>query len=91
MLPALIVAAWTAWFLGIRIGLIVGGAFAVAFLVSMVIPGMTITVWALAIAWSAALYFFGPKISKAAGKSSLLGGAYGQARSWASKIMGKKP
>jgi len=30
---------------------------------------MSITVYALVIAWTAALYFFGPKISKASGKT----------------------
>ena len=38
---------------------------------------------ALVIAWAAALYFFGPKISKATGKSSLFGGPIGQATAWA--------
>jgi hypothetical protein len=88
VIPAIIVGALTAWYLGLRAGLIVAGVTAVALLLATFIPGMSITVYALVLAWAAALYFFGPKISKAAGKSSLLGGAYGQASSWARKFMG---
>ncbi len=90
MIPAIIVGALTAWYLGLRAGLIVAGITAVAMLLATFIPGMSITVYALVLAWAAALYFFGPRISKAAGKSSLVGGMYGQARGWASKLMGKK-
>jgi len=42
-----------------------------ALLAAAFIPGMTITVYALVLAWAAALYFFGPKISKASGKTSM--------------------
>lgn len=90
MLPALIVGALTAWYLGLRTGIIVGIATAIAMLIATFVPGMSITVYALVIAWSAALYFFGPKLSKAAGKSSLIGGAYGQASAWVRKIWGSK-
>jgi hypothetical protein len=91
MLPALIIGGYTAWFLGMRAGLIVGAAVAVALLLATFIPGMSITIYALVLAWGAALYFFGPKLSKAAGKSSLLGGlggSVGTAKAWARKFMG---
>ena len=39
----------------------------VPLLVAMVVPGMSLAVYALVIAWSAALYFLGPKLSKKAG------------------------
>jgi len=90
VLPALIVGALTAWYLGLRTGIIVAIITAVAMLLATFIPGMSITVYALVLAWAAALYFFGPKLSKAAGKSSLIGGAYGQASSWVRKILGDK-
>jgi hypothetical protein len=90
MVPALIVGALTAWYLGLRLGIVVAIATAVALLVASFVPGMTITVYALVIAWAAAMYFFGPKIAKASGKSSLLGGAYGQASSWVRSVMGKR-
>ena len=90
MVPAIIVGALTAWYLGLRAGLIVAIVTAVALLVANFVPGLSITVYALVIAWAAALYFFGSKISKAAGKSSLIGGAFGQASAWARKIMGKR-
>ena len=89
MLPALIVGALTAWYLGLRLGVIVAIVAFVALLVANFVPGMTLTVYALVIAWAAALYFFGPKISKASGKtsmSSVFGSPLGQATAWAKKI-----
>jgi hypothetical protein len=54
---------------------------------------LSVTVYALVIAWAAALYFFGPKISKASGNKGLGGGmfgsaagAVGSATSWAKKL-----
>jgi hypothetical protein len=89
MLPALIVGALTAWYLGLRIGAVVAVATAVALLAAMFIPGMQLAVYALVIGWCAALYFFGPKISKASGKSSMssvFGSPLGQAKAWAAKL-----
>lgn len=89
MLPALIVGALTAWYLGVRLGVIVAVATAIALLIATFVPGLTITVYALVVAWSAALYFFGPKISKASGKSSMssmFGSPFGQASAWAKKL-----
>jgi hypothetical protein len=91
VIPALIVGALTAWYLGLRLGIIVAVATAIAMILATFVPGMTLAIYALVVAWAAALYFFGPKISKASGKSSLLGGGLGQAKLWAAKIMGKKP
>ncbi len=88
MLPALIVGALTAWYLGVRTGVIVAVITAAAMLIAAFVPGMTITVYALVIAWAGALYFFGPKISKASGKtsmSSVFGSPLGQATTWAKK------
>jgi hypothetical protein len=85
MIPAVIVGALTAWYLGLRIGIIVAVATAVALLVATVVPGMTLTVYALVVAWAAAMYFFGPRIAKASGKTSLLGGlggTVGTASAW---------
>lgn len=89
MLPALIVGALTAWYLGLRIGAVVAVATAVALLAAMFIPGMRLAVYALVIGWCAALYFFGPKLSKASGKSSMssvFGSPLGQAKAWATKL-----
>lgn len=89
MLPALIVGALTAWYLGLRLGIVVAVVTFAALLVASFVPGMTITVYALVIAWTAALYFFGPKISKASGKtsmSSVFGSPLGQATAWAKKM-----
>jgi hypothetical protein len=93
VISAIIVGAWTAWFLGLRLGMIVAGAVALALVLAAFVPGMSLAVYALVAAWSAALYFFGPKISKASGKSSMFGtvaGSVGQARGWARKFMGRK-
>ena len=89
MLPALIVGALTAWYLGLRVGVVVAVVTAAALLAATFVPGMTLTVYALVIAWAAALYFFGPKISKASGKtsmSSVFGSPLGQATAWAKKL-----
>jgi hypothetical protein len=88
MLPALIVGALTAWYLGVRTGVIVAIATFVALLTANFVPGLNITVYALVLAWCAALYFFGPKISKASGKKSSMSSMFspvGQATSWAKK------
>jgi hypothetical protein len=89
MLPALIVGGLTAWYLGLRTGIVVAVLVFAAMLVAAFVPGMTITVYALVLAWSAALYFFGPKISKASGKtsmSSVFGSPFAQASAWAKKL-----
>ena len=89
MLPALIVGALTAWYLGLRLGIIVAVVTAVALLAAAFVPGLSITVYALVLAWAAALYFFGPKISKASGKTSMIGGlglGVGQATAWVKKL-----
>lgn len=90
MVPALIVGALTAWYLGLRTGIFVAIATAIALLVATFVPGMSITVYALVIAWAAALYFFGPKIAKASGKQSMFGGTIGQASSWVKGMFGGK-
>jgi hypothetical protein len=93
MLPALIVGALTAWYLGLRIGAVVAVATAIALLVATFVPGMSITVYALVVAWCAALYFFGPKISKATGKSSMssvFGSPLSQATAWAKRLFDRK-
>jgi hypothetical protein len=92
VIPAIIVGALTAWYLGLRLGVIIAIVTAAALLVAMIVPGMTLAIYALVIAWSAALYFFGPKISKAAGKGGLgsMGGSVSAARSWAKRVIGRK-
>jgi hypothetical protein len=89
MLPALIVGALTAWYLGLRLGIIVAVVTFVGLLLAMFVPGMRLAIYALVIGWAAALYFFGPKISKASGKtsmSSVFGSPFGQASAWAKKL-----
>lgn len=97
MLAALVVGALTAWYLGLNIGIVVAGVTAVALFVGMFIPGLNLAIYALIVAWCAALYFFGPKISKATGKKGFVGssvggamGAYSQAKSWLDKKLGGK-
>jgi hypothetical protein len=95
MLPALIVGGLTAWYLGLRAGIIAAVATAAALLVAALvpIPGITIAIYALILAWSAAVYFLGSKITQRAqprgGAPSWLDGVAGQATSWARKIMKK--
>lgn len=93
MLPALIVGALTAWYLGLRAGIIAAIVTAVAMLIAMFIPGASLVVYALVIAWSAAVYFLGSKIQQRASGPGILSGMVGQAgalRSWVKKQMDKR-
>ena len=92
MLPALIVGALTAWYLGLRAGLIAAGVTFGALLLASFVPGLTLAVYALVLAWSAALYFLGAKIAASSRKGSggWLGGVTGQATAWARKLMSKR-
>ena len=91
MLPALIVGGLTAWYLGLRAGIIAAVVTAAALLVAMFvpIPGITLAIYALIVAWSAAVYFLGAKITKRTTGPSWLDGVTGQASQWARKIMKK--
>lgn len=88
MLPALIVGALTAWYLGLRAGIIAAVVTAAALLIAMFvpIPGITLAIYALVIAWSAAVYFLGAKITQRATGPSMLSGLTGQAASWLRKL-----
>jgi hypothetical protein len=91
MIPALIVGALTAWYLGLRAGIIAAVVTAVALLVAMFVPvpGITLAIYALVIAWSAAVYFLGAKITQRASSPSWLSGMTGQASSWMRKLIKK--
>ena len=62
MLTALIVGALTAWYLGLRFGLIAAGISFGALIVANFVPGMTVAVYAIILGWCALLYFFGARI-----------------------------
>jgi flagellar biosynthesis component FlhA len=97
MVPALIVGALTAWYLGLRAGIIAAIVTAVALLVAMFIPlpGITLAIYALIIAWSAAVYFLGAKITQRTGQAGKpttpgwVSGLTGQASSWVHKLIKK--
>ena len=89
MLSALIVGALTAWYLGLRAGIIAAGVTFGALLVANLVPGLSLAVYGLVIAWAGALYFLGPKLSKKDSGGSWLGGLTGTATSWARKLMKK--
>ena len=88
MLSALIVGALTAWYLGLKFGLIVAAIAFGALVVASVVPGMTIAVYALIIGWCALLYFFGAKF-QTQGKPTMAGSAMrataGTVGSWVAK------
>jgi hypothetical protein len=91
MLPAVIVGALTAWFLGLRAGLIAAALSFVAIIVAGVVPGMTITVYGLILGWCALLWFFGSKLTgkaaptKSSVTSSVAGSAAGAVGRWVGK------
>jgi hypothetical protein len=92
MLPALIVGALTAWYLGVRAGVIAAAVTLGSLIVASFVPGLTIAVYALVLAWSAALYFLGAKLSASSkkGNGGWFGGVTGQATAWARKLMSKR-
>ncbi|MGN6108682.1 MAG: hypothetical protein ACTHU0_26485 [Kofleriaceae bacterium] len=90
MLPALIVGALTAWYLGLRTGIIAAGVTFAALLAAEFVPGLKLAVYALVIAWSTALYFLGAKLTGKKPGTGWLGGMTGQATSWARKLMSKR-
>ncbi len=89
MLPALIVGALTAWYLGMRAGIIAAAVTMGAMILAQFVPGLSLAVYALVIAWSLAVYFLGAKITNRVKGPSWLGGVKGQATSWARKLMKK--
>lgn len=96
MLAALIVGGLTAWYLGLRAGVIAAVATAGALVVAAFVPGLTMVVYALVLAWSGALYFLGAKLSAntkrppitAAGATTVIAGIASQAQSWFKKLSG---
>ncbi len=86
MLPALIVGALTAWYLGVRAGVIAAVVTLAAVIVAQFVPGLSLAVYALVIAWSLAVYFLGAKITNRVNGPSWFGVAKGQATAWARKF-----
>ena len=90
MLPALIVGALTAWFLGLRAGIIAAAVTAGALLLAMVVPGMSLAVYAVVIVWCGALYFLGGKLGTTRPqRPGWLSQVPGQATSWLRKMFSK--
>ena len=87
MVPALIVGVLTAWYLGMRAGIIAAVVTLAALLLAQFvpIPGLSLAIYALVIAWSAAVYFLGAKISSRVKGPGMLGVVKGQASSWFNK------
>lgn len=93
MLAALVVGALTAWYLGMRAGVIAAVATFAALIAAAFVPGLSLAVYALVIAWSAALYFLGAKISQRKPGAGWLGGVTGltgQASTWVRTRLGKR-
>ena len=92
MLPALIVGALTAWYLGLRAGIIAAAVTAAALLVAMFVPvpGITLAIYALVLAWSAAVYFLGSKITQRTTRPGWLSDVGGQASSMVRRFLKKQ-
>ncbi len=94
MLAALIVGALTAWYLGVQAGVIAAVVTLGALIAAAFVPGLTMAVYALVLAWSAALYFLGARFSKGGGGgkglATVLGGVTGQAKALFDKLTGKR-
>jgi hypothetical protein len=88
MLPAVIVGALTAWYLGARAGVVAAIVTAVALFVAMFVPvpGITLAIYALVVAWCAALYFLGAKITQRAQAPGWVAELTGNAVNWVRKL-----
>jgi hypothetical protein len=89
MIPAVIVGLLTGWYLGMRAGIIAAAVTAAAMLVAQFVPGMTLIVYALVIAWSAAVYFLGAKITARTKAPGWLSAVTGQASGMVKKLFKK--
>ncbi|NJM91019.1 MAG: hypothetical protein HC863_01750 [Myxococcales bacterium] len=95
MLSAVVVALWTAWYLGMRAGIIAGIATAAALLLAQFVPGASLAAYVLVVIWCAALYFVIPKLNKnhgsgaksAAQTVSTLANQANNAIRWAKKFL----
>jgi len=74
MVAAIIIGGMTAWYLGVRSGVVAAVVTVIALVVASFFPALTVTVYALVIAWVAALYFWGSKIASGVGGPDPLGG-----------------
>ena len=92
MLPALIVGALTAWYLGLRAGIIAAVVTVVAVIVSdfIPVPGLKLAIYALVLAWSAAVYFLGAKITQRTTQPGWLSGVSDQATSMVRRFLKKQ-
>jgi hypothetical protein len=88
MLPALIVGVYTAWHLGLRAGVVAAAVTAAAMLLAVFvpIPGITLAIYAVVIAWCAAMHFLGGKIGEHAQAPGWLSELTGEAMNWARKL-----
>jgi hypothetical protein len=88
MLPALIVGALTAWYLGLKLGLIAAGIAFGVIVIAGIVPGLTIAVYAILIGWCALLYLFGTKLRTTQPPTmagTIAGGAVGTVGRWVGK------
>ena len=87
MIPALIVGGYTAWFLGLRTGVIAAVSVAVGLLVAgfVPVPGISLVVYALILGWCGALFFFGRKMAGGSTQRSAAAGIVGELGSLAAR------
>lgn len=99
MIAALVVGGLTAWYFGVRAGVAAAVVSAALLLVAAVVPGASLAVWALVLAYAALVYFLGPRLGAKAGPPSVAGAvgkagvgavkaSVAQATAWAKKLFG---
>jgi CHASE2 domain-containing sensor protein len=86
VIAALIIGGATAWYLGIRAGVIAAVMSAALLLVAMFVPPTSLGIYIVLGAYCVGLYFFGSKLPGLSQKKSApLGGWKTQAGKWAIK------
>lgn len=82
MIAALIIGAVTAWYLGVRAGIIAAALSAVLLVVALFVPPTAIGIYIVLGAYCLALYFFGSKLPGLAGTKQPGAGWKGEAVKW---------
>jgi hypothetical protein len=82
VLAAVIIGAVTAWYLGIRAGIVAAVVSAALLVIALFVPPTAIGIYIVLGAYCVALYLFGTKLPGLAGKQQPGAGWKGEAAKW---------
>ena len=89
LIAAVGIALLTAYYLGLRVGLVAGGVSALLLLAAMIVPGWAAAAYAIVVAWVIGVCLIGPRVQKETTKDRFFSMSRGLARKalgfWRSK------